>query len=125
MVRTPHGPCVVTKRANKDSDRNDTPNAEPGTISRAEFIEEIRDLLTMTKGRVLPGMFNPLIVGERPWEALAWQHVGNTWDAARLFLDLLLSDLTDEAITGVLFHHVTDLLMKRKLNSSLRSSIKY
>ena len=47
------------------------------TVLRADFIDEIRELLSITRGRELPGMFNPLIVGDlfceqsRPWEQLA------------------------------------------------------
>lgn len=93
---------------------------EPKIISRADFIDEIRDLLKITRGRELPGMFSPLIVGDlfyeqsRPWEALARQHVKNTWDAARLFIDLLLSDLTDESTADVLFSNVIDPLLSQK-----------
>ncbi len=95
---------------------------EPKIVSRADFIDEIRELLTITRGRELPGMFNPLIVGDlfceqsRPWEALARQHVRNVWDATRSFLDLLLSHLAEGAIVDSLYNHVIDSLMNRKLD---------
>ena len=32
------------------------------TVSRAEFIDDIRELLIITRGRELPGMFNPSLL---------------------------------------------------------------
>ena len=99
------------------------PNAAEGvkTVTRADFIDEIRELLSITRGRELPGMFNPLIVGDlfceqsRPWEQLARQHLKNVWQAARSFLDLLISHLADEPTSEALLDQVIDPLMDRKL----------
>ena len=91
------------------------------TVSRADFIHEIRELLIITRGRELPGMFNPLIVGDlfreqsQPWEPLARQHLKNVWQAARSFLDLLISHLADEPTSEALLDQVIDPLMDRKL----------
>jgi len=91
------------------------------TVSRADFIDEIRELLIITRGRELPGMFNPLIVGDlfreqsQPWEQLARQHLRNVWQAARSFLDLLISHLADEPTSEALLDQVIDPLMDRKL----------
>ncbi len=90
-------------------------------VSRADFIDEIRKLLTITRGRELPGMFNPLIVGDlfrehsQPWEPLARQHLSTVWQAARSFLDLLISHLADEPISEAILDQVIDPLMDRKL----------
>lgn len=91
------------------------------TVSRADFIDEISELLSITRGRELPGMFNPLIVGDlfceqsRPWEQLSRQHLRNVWQAARSFLDLLISHLADEPTSEALLDQVIDPLMDRKL----------
>ncbi|KAL9128773.1 MAG: hypothetical protein Q9217_002622 [Psora testacea] len=91
------------------------------TISRAEYIEEIKELLYITRGRELPGMFNPLMVGDlfreqsKPWERLARQHLQNVWQAARSFLDLLISNLADEPTSEALLDQVIDPLMDQKL----------
>ena len=91
---------------------NDCPRLDltdnPKAILRDAFIDEIRELLSITRGRELPGMFNPLIVGDlfreqsKPWESLARQHVRNIWQAAKYFLDLLVSHLTDERTSEAL-----------------------
>ena len=90
-------------------------------VSRADFTDEIRELLTITRGRELPGMFNPLIVGDlfrehsQPWEPLARQHLRTVWQAARSFLDLLISHLADEPTSEAILDQVIDPLMDRKL----------
>lgn len=71
-------------------------------ISRADFIQEIRELLKTSRGRELPEMFIPLIVGDlfleqsENWERLAREHLQATGDTVQNFLQLTLSHLTDE-----------------------------
>ena len=84
------------------------------TISRADFIDEIKELLSVTRGRELPGMFNPLIVGDiffvqsQPWEQLARQHLRDVWQATRSFLEFLVSHLADEKTSEASLGHVID-----------------
>ncbi|MCJ1463058.1 hypothetical protein MMC07_001662 [Pseudocyphellaria aurata] len=93
----------------------------PELIGRGEFINDIRDLLKKSRGRELPGMFNPLIISDlfceqsKPWEALARQHLQGTWDAARAYLELTVSHLTDETTSKALFREIIDPRMDDKL----------
>lgn len=72
-------------------------------ISEAGFIEEIRSTLKYTRGRELPGLFNPLIIGDlfkehsQPWEGLARLHVRNVWSSVRYFLEMTIAYISDEA----------------------------
>ena len=108
--------CIVQGRTSSSNSAEDT-----RTVSRAEFIDEVKELLIITRGRELPGMFNPLIVSDlfceqsSPWEQLARQHLKNVWQAARTFLDLLISHLADEPTSETLLDEVVDPLMDRKL----------
>ena len=111
----------LTNTLNSPSDRV--------TISRADFIDEIKELLIVTRGRELPGMFNPLIVGDmffeqsQPWEQLARQHLRDVWQATRSFLELLISHLADEKTSEALLGHVIDPVMDQrlsKMNGKLR-----
>jgi GTP-binding protein EngB required for normal cell division len=49
----------------------------PGEISRSNYINEVKSLMRRSRGCELPGMFNPLIIGElftehcQPWRAIA------------------------------------------------------
>lgn len=51
----------------------------PGRISLEEYAEGVRDLMRKSRGRELPGTFNPLIIGElfreqcQPWEDITVQ----------------------------------------------------
>lgn len=94
---------------------------KPESIRRDDFINEIRDLLRRTRGRELPGMFNPLLVSDlfceqsKPWETLARQHLRDTWNAARVFLKLTVSHLTDDTTSEALLQEIIDPLMDEKL----------
>lgn len=96
--------------------------SNPGVITRTNFIGEIRELLKRTRGRELPGMFNPLIVTDlffeqsSPWERIARQHLRDVWEAARSFLDSLVVHLADEPTSNMLLKEVVDPLMDTRLN---------
>ena len=83
---------------------------------------EIKDLLSITRGRELLGMFNPLIVSDlffeqsQPWERLARQHLRKAWQATKAFLELLVSHLADERTSDALLGHVIDAVMDQKMN---------
>ncbi|KAK3399806.1 P-loop containing nucleoside triphosphate hydrolase protein [Sordaria brevicollis] len=70
-------------------------------MSEEKFIEHIENLLKRTKGRELPGTFNPMIVSDlfleqaRPWGELAHQHVMKAWEAANQLLDLIITHIAD------------------------------
>ncbi|KAH7260524.1 P-loop containing nucleoside triphosphate hydrolase protein [Fusarium solani] len=62
------------------------------TMTRQEYLDKIVKLMKRSRGRELPGMFNPLIVANlfreqsSPWGDLVRAHVKNVWDGAREFL---------------------------------------
>ncbi|KAH8674416.1 P-loop containing nucleoside triphosphate hydrolase protein [Tricladium varicosporioides] len=93
---------------------------EPETISRAKFLDEVMELLKRSRGRELPGMFNPLIVGDlfyeqsSPWEQLMRLHLKAVWEAARAFLELVILYLTDEVTSEALLREVIDPLMDQR-----------
>src|SRR5436853_6415724 len=67
-----------------------------------------------SRGRELPGSFNPLLVGELfrdqsiHWEKIARQHVEEIWEASKDFLERLLDAITDHETLGALFTHWID-----------------
>lgn len=52
------------------------PDSSSRRISREDYTEDVRDLMRKSRGRELPGTFNPLIIGElfreqcQPWESI-------------------------------------------------------
>jgi len=87
--------------------RSTEPRIYPEIISRTRFLGEISDALNRARGRELPGMYNPLIVGDlffeqaEPWEKLAERHLRKVWNATRAFLEMVVSHLTDETTAEV------------------------
>ena len=96
-------------------------SATERTVSRSDFIHEIKELLEITRGRELPGLFNPMIVADlfreqsKPWDSIARRHLQAVWDATRSFLDLLMSHVADKSTSDALLSQVTDPLMDKKL----------
>ena len=86
----------------------------PITMCRADAIEWVRKLLVRSRGRELPGSFNPLLVSElfrdqsTPWERIAREHVRNIGTASKAFLEGLFDILTDEETFETLFTHWID-----------------
>lgn len=90
-------------------------------VSRSDFIEEeIQPLLTRSRGRELPGMLNPLIVGDlsheqaRLWEELARKHLRDIGNAVRVFLELAVTYLTDEVTSEAILLELVDPLIDEK-----------
>lgn len=93
---------------------NSLSNLQPIAMSRADAIEWVRKLLVRSRGRELPGSFNPLLVSElfrdqsRPWERIAREHVQNIWMASKAFLERVFGMLTNEETFDTLFSHWID-----------------
>lgn len=105
----------------KSDSKNVSENSYHIAISRSDFIQqEIRPLLKRSRGRELPGMFNPLIVGDlfheqaKPWEDLARKHLRDICDAVRAFLELTITYLTDEVTSEAVLRELVDPLIDEK-----------
>lgn len=77
--------------------------------TRTEYMDHIQYLMQRTRGRELPGTFNPMIVADlfheqsTPWEAITRKHVEEVWGAAKRFLSLALAYVADAATSKALF----------------------
>ncbi|KAH6721518.1 P-loop containing nucleoside triphosphate hydrolase protein [Leptodontidium sp. MPI-SDFR-AT-0119] len=89
--------------------------------SRNDAIKEACILLKRSRGRELPGLPNPLLVGElfrqysRPWGDLARLHIEKVWETTNRFLELLLRHLTDEDVCENIFRFWLHPIMEEKL----------
>ncbi|XRM46529.1 hypothetical protein ABZX51_009561 [Aspergillus tubingensis] len=96
------------------------------SITRSEFINHIQELMRQTRGRELPGTFNPMIIGELfkeqcgPWKDITHRHILETWEIVEDFLSLLTSYVADEATSEILF----DRVISPALNQLKKSLIK-
>lgn len=93
---------------------------QPEVVLRSRFLGEISEALKRGRGRELPGMFNPLIVGDfffeqaEPWEKLTKGHLRKIWDATRAFLDMVVSHLTDDITAEALLDEVVSPEMEKR-----------
>ncbi|OBT50117.1 hypothetical protein VE04_09543 [Pseudogymnoascus sp. 24MN13] len=92
--------------------------------TREEAIADACRLLKRSRGRELPGLPNPLLVGElfreysRPWDTLARMHIKNTWEITNRFLDLVLQHLTDDDVREKILRLWLEPVMAQKLETA-------
>ncbi|KAL5354349.1 hypothetical protein ACLOAV_000438 [Pseudogymnoascus australis] len=96
----------------------------PTSRTRKEAIVDACRLLKRSRGRELPGLPNPLLVGElfreysRPWEMLARGHIKSTWDITNRFLGLVLQHLTDDDVRDKILRLWLNPIMAQKLETA-------
>jgi hypothetical protein len=78
-------------------------------ILRSDYVEDVANRLKFSKGRELPGLFNPLIVSDlfveqcEPWGRITRLHVENILEATHLTTQLIVEHITASDVTeGVL-----------------------
>jgi GTP-binding protein EngB required for normal cell division len=107
--------CIARRGHHREIvDPVQSPNVPRGVTAstRKEFIDHIEDLMKRTRGRELPGTFNPMIVADlfleqsTPWEAIAQSHVDKVWEAAKAFVGLTTSYIADAATSKALFQKI-------------------
>ena len=104
---------------------NDTTRLSGGVVpvTRDEFLDHIQRLMRRTRGRELPGTFNPMIVADLfleqsvPWEAITRSHIDRVWKATRDFLSLAAVYIADAATSKVLFRKIFEPALDQLLES--------
>ena len=92
-------------------------------ITRDKFIDHIQHLMKRTKGRELPGTFNPMIVSDlfleqsTPWEAIARGHVDIVWKAVKEFLALAAAYVADVTTSKALFQKIFEPALNQLLET--------
>lgn len=78
-------------------------------ISRSEYVEDVAKRLKFSKGRELPGLFNPLIVSDlfveqcEPWRRIARLLAEDILEAAHLTAQLIVKQITaSDVAEGIL-----------------------
>ncbi|RWQ94531.1 P-loop containing nucleoside triphosphate hydrolase protein [Paecilomyces variotii] len=97
-------------------------------ISRSQFIDEVKILMRRSRGRELPGTFNPLIVGElfsdqcRPWKRLVDGLTTSVVKSVYATIDELLQHIAVEETSNRIFREIIRPGME-VLNSDLQGKI--
>ncbi|KAL8377889.1 hypothetical protein RB595_008531 [Gaeumannomyces hyphopodioides] len=91
------------------------------TISRSAYVKGVTELLGKSKGRELPGTFNPLIIRElfleqcRPWRNIASRTTESIIDAATHTALAILRHVAMASTLGGITALVTEAIAKRKV----------
>lgn len=92
-------------------------------VTRDDFLDHIQRLMWRTRGRELPGTFNPMIVADlfldqsTPWEAIAQSHIDKVWKAAKKFLSLAAIHIADATTSRALFQMIFEPALDQLLSS--------
>jgi hypothetical protein len=110
-----------------DDDKNIEP--DEAQIHRSAFVDEVQQRMRRSRGRELPGTFNPLIIGDlfylqsKPWQSIVEECID--WlleDVQKTVIPILQDVLDEKSLTGVLEHIVNPSL--DKIEASLRLKTK-
>lgn len=95
-------------------------HATPRPVQRSQFLREIQELLKESKGRELPGTFNPLLIFDlfvqhsEPWERIAKSHVKKCWDTVGGFLNDIVDHLIQDSVRDTLLREIIDPAMDKR-----------
>lgn len=90
---------------------------EPRFTTREEFIDDVLVLMKRTRGRELPGMYNPNIVADlfyeqsKTWHIYVHQFSTQIWEATMLVLNLILDHTADKNTAAGLRRHIVNPAM--------------
>jgi GTPase SAR1 family protein len=103
----------------------------PRRVPKAEFIKHIKELMRRTRGRELPGTFNPMVVSDlfleqcKPWQAIAEKHVTKVWSAANHFLTLVAEHIADPSTSRELGREIFEPTMKQLLEQLRKKTTEF
>ena len=104
-------------------DKATTPSGGGIPITRKDLLKHIDNLIHRTRGRELPGTFNPLVVSDlfleqsRPWEAIVRAHIQSVWESARVFINLVTAHVADRSTSKMLQEEVFEPAMAKILKN--------
>ncbi|CZT11995.1 probable vacuolar sorting protein VPS1, dynamin, and related proteins [Rhynchosporium agropyri] len=106
-----------------DSSKNTAVPTGVTAATRQEFMDHIQHLMRRTKGRELPGTFNPMIVADlfleqsSPWETITRKHIEKVWKAVKEFLNLTTTYIADAATSKALFQKIFEPALDQLLRT--------
>ncbi|RDW63576.1 putative vacuolar sorting protein VPS1 [Coleophoma cylindrospora] len=92
-------------------------------VTKEGFLDHIQHLMRRSRGRELPGTFNPLIVADlfleqsSPWEAIARSHVEKVWKTAKQFLALTVNYIADSTTAKALLQRIFEPSLSQLLDT--------
>lgn len=89
----------------------------PSMISRSKYVKHVQELMRNSRGRELPGTFNPLLIGDlfheqsKPWKELVDCCCESILAAVKLCIESVISHTADEFTKDGLLRKVIDPAM--------------
>ncbi|OPB46729.1 Vacuolar sorting protein VPS1 [Trichoderma guizhouense] len=109
-------------------DKGEKPDHGHMMLTRTEFVDKVVDMMTHRRGRELPNSFSPTVVTDlfreqsKPWQAIVIRHINKVWEAARVFVDLLISHISDPETSDAIMDAVVKPKMKAILDTLLNNT---
>ena len=97
---------------------NNLAQAKGKDIRREDYLKDVRQLMKSTRGRELPGTFNPMIITDlfqkqsSPWRPIAIRHIENVWKTVEKFLKMISNEISDSTTSKNLFLSVFEPALK-------------
>ncbi|KAK4134804.1 dynamin family protein [Trichocladium antarcticum] len=99
---------------------------QPCVVYRSEYIEEVRELMRKSRGRELPGTYNPMIVAElfseqcKPWQQMVRRLLEQAVESVSTTVEAVVRHVADDVTAEELLRTVVDPALensKRELTS--------
>ncbi|KAF2158470.1 hypothetical protein M409DRAFT_71632 [Zasmidium cellare ATCC 36951] len=97
---------------------------DPEKMSRQQYISHAKELLSRSRGRELPGTYNPLLITDlfheqsSPWKALAQKYLRAVCDATRLFVESTIAYLTHDETAEAIFRDLINPIMDAQASAA-------
>ena len=97
--------------------RSNSISRTPQRITRQAYLDDVAKLMVRTRGRELPGTFNPMIVKDlfseqcKPWTDIVNNHIQCVWKAVNHFLGLAVDETADEGTGKAVLRKIFDPAM--------------
>ncbi len=122
VMRTKGHALIITEKRSGD-DKNDDGDSDDGAedrkVSRANYIQEVKILMAESRGRELPGTYNPLIIAElfnkqsKPWRDIVGSFVERVFNHASANIGFILRHVADVETAGALLDSVVNPKMEQ------------
>ena len=116
----------MSKHGQQEKIVGDTVALKDGQINRSKFVEKVQQRIRRSRGRELPGTFNPLVIGDlfhtqcKPWETIVNKYTEQILTDIRKAVIPALREVLDEKSLDGLLEHVINPSLER-LGDMLRA----
>jgi GTPase SAR1 family protein len=103
-------------------------DSEHSQVHHSEFVGEVQQRMRRSRGRELPGTFNPLIIGDlfylqsKPWETIVTECIDTLLeDVHKAILPIVRTVLDEKSSTGLLEHIINPSLDKIEVSLRMKT----